>query len=559
MTHEVISVRKVQDWIQLIHESGGVFERWLQSVYGGAPEFIREQKRWYQKILLAFANIYDVEVEVIIARAPARINLVGMHIDHRGGHVNPIAAKEMVIVAQPRDDDYILLHDIDSDQFLPRRFRISDELPKEKIEDWLQWTELQSEKIKRKGTAGDWANYVKASALYLQELHRDSSGEYTKRLRGMNALVAGNIPVAAGLGSSSALVVASAEALVRINQLNFTPDEFVTICGTAEWYVGTRGGFGDRAAIKFSQKGHISRIGFFPLQVDFAPFLDGYRVAICHTHKEAKKAAWAKSVFNERVATYEIGLMLLRQKYPAIRDNVQYFCDLIPPAPFNKGGGERPGIDEAELYEMLKSLPIRISREELKRLLEEETDTLCDLFRTHDEPKEGYRVRGVCLFGLAECARAELAASCLKNGDMVAFGELISLSHDGDRVTRLVNGKRVKCYAEVTDEYLDKMIADLRSNDKTRFESARLYRQPGGYAVSCEELDELVDIAMSVEGVLGAGRVGAGLGGCISVLVDKNKTDELIQKISEEYYHPRNLPAAIEVCFPVAGSGIIDV
>jgi galactokinase len=208
---------------------------------------------------------------------------------------------------------------------------------------------------------------------------------------------------------------------------------------------------------------------------------------------------------------------------------------------------------------MLKSLPIRISREKLLRLLEEETDNLFQFFRTHDEPEEGYRVRGVCLFGLAECARAELAASLLRNGDMVAFGELISLSHDGDRVTRLVNGKRVKCHEEITDEYLDKMISDLCSNDQSRVESARLYRQPGGYAVSCEELDELVDTAMSVEGVLGAGRVGAGLGGCISVLVDKNKTNELIQKISEEYYHPRNLPAVIEVCFPVAGAGVIDV
>ena len=41
--------------------------------------------------------------------------------------------------------------------------------------------------------------------------------------------------------------------------------------------------------------------------------------------------------------------------------------------------------------------------------------------------------------------------------------------------------------------------------------------------------------------------------------VDKNKTDELIQRISEEYYHPRNLPVGIEVCFPVAGAGVIDV
>ncbi len=54
------------------------FERWLRSVYGDDPEFIQEQNRWYQKILLTFANIYDLDAEVMIARAPARINLVGM-------------------------------------------------------------------------------------------------------------------------------------------------------------------------------------------------------------------------------------------------------------------------------------------------------------------------------------------------------------------------------------------------------------------------------------------------------------------------------------------------
>jgi N-acetylgalactosamine kinase len=122
--------------------------------------------------------LYNAEAETIIARAPARVNLVGMHIDHRGGSVNPIAAKEMVIVAQPRDDDYVVLHNIDNNRFQPRYFRICDELPKKPINDWLQWTEEKSEEAEHRGTAGDWVNYVKAAACYLQELHRDS-----KRLR----------------------------------------------------------------------------------------------------------------------------------------------------------------------------------------------------------------------------------------------------------------------------------------------------------------------------------------------------------------------------------------
>jgi len=142
---------------------------------------------------------------------------------------------------------------------------------------------------------------------------------------------------------------------------------------------------------------------------------------------------------------------------------------------------------------------------------------------------------------------------------MRAYGELISISHEGDRVVRFVNAERVEVSNEITDEYLDKFISDLRSKEMARVESARLYRQPGDYAVSCEELDEFVDIAMSVDGVLGAGRTGAGLGGCISVLIEKDKTDELICAVSEGYYRLRNLPVAVEVRFPVAGASVMEL
>ena len=150
-----ISCKKVSDWIKLLNEPGGAFEKRIKQISGDSPEIVRAQKSWYHRILSEFSKVYNPEAEVIIARAPARINLIGMHIDHRGGNVNPIAAKEMVIVAQPRDDDYVVLHNIDNHRFLPRRFRIRDELPEKPIKYWLQWTEEKSEEAKKKGTAGD--------------------------------------------------------------------------------------------------------------------------------------------------------------------------------------------------------------------------------------------------------------------------------------------------------------------------------------------------------------------------------------------------------------------
>jgi galactokinase len=229
---------------------------------------------------------------------------------------------------------------------------------------------------------------------------------------------------------------------------------------------------------------------------------------------------------------------------------------------------ENLNVDEAYLYKLIKSLPLRITREQLALELPFHADDLQKLYQTHDEPKEGYRVRGVCMFGLAECERSKKAAEFLRQGDIAAFGQLISLSHEGDRisVSKRASGaklmrkgsERVNLEAEFDNQTLDQLIEALRSGDRLQVENARLYKQPGGYAVSCEELDMLVDIASDVDGVLGAGRIGAGLGGCISALVEADRVQHLIQAVTAEYYQPRNLSTTVEVCFPVAGAGLLQ-
>ena len=71
----------------------------------------------------------------------------------------------------------------------------------------------------------------------------------------MDAAVNGNIPMAAGLSSSSALVVASMEAITAVNGLHPAPAELVTWCGQAEWFVGSHGGSADHAAIRLGRAG----------------------------------------------------------------------------------------------------------------------------------------------------------------------------------------------------------------------------------------------------------------------------------------------------------------
>ena len=66
-------------------------------------------------------------------------------------------------------------------------------------------------------------------------------------------------------------------------------------------------------------------------------------------------------------------------------------------------------------------------------------------------------------------------------------------------------------------------------------------------------MDTLVDIALATPGVVGAGLVGAGMGGCIVAAVESGQVRRLIENMAEQYYGPRNLPVAAEEVTPVGG------
>ncbi len=91
---------------------------------------------------------------------------------------------------------------------------------------------------------------------------------------------------------------------------------------------------------------------------------------------------------------------------------------------------------------------------------------------------------------VSEIARVEKAAHALRSGDVAAVGELISASH-----------------------------ASLRDD----------------YEVSCPELESLIDIISSCDGVHGARLVGAGFGGCAICIVEPDNLRSVMDTVSENY------------------------
>ena len=222
--------------------------------------------------------------------------------------------REVLLAASARDDDEVCLYNVRAEQFAARRFSIGALLTQLTWDDWLSLVNSETVQQMVVESGGDWAQYVRAAVLRLQKHY------HGVKLRGLDLVVHGTVPVAAGLSSSSALVVATAEAVVALNSLDMRPRQFVDLCGEGEWFVGTRGGAADHAAMKFGQRDAVINVGFFPFGVGEAvPFPPGHRMVFCNSRIQAKKAGGAREVFNQRIACYRIGLHLSKSSTHNIR------------------------------------------------------------------------------------------------------------------------------------------------------------------------------------------------------------------------------------------------
>ena len=201
--------------------------------------------------------------------APGRVNLIGEHIDYHGLPVLPMALKQRVEVKfEPRED---------------RRIRAMSE-PAYGVREF-EWRE-DLERVK----AGDWENYLRAAARAVER--KWGVG------RGIDATVTSNLPAAAGLSSSSALLVAFTLALLRANEWRATFEELMEILPDGEQFVGTRGGGMDHAAALASRAGHASLVSFHPVAVRHVPIPRDWAFLVADSGVRAEKSGAARERYN---------------------------------------------------------------------------------------------------------------------------------------------------------------------------------------------------------------------------------------------------------------------
>lgn len=497
------------------------------------------------ELLEAFAAAFGDDQPIVVARAPGRVNLMGRHVDHRGGFCNAIAIHHDVwIAAAARDDGRLLLRNLDP-QFTAQDLDPGDLWRAADSQAWRDFIDSQEVGDHLADHRGAWSNYALGAYLRLR-------CEFGDRVAGgLSAVFWGDVPLSVGLSSSSSVFVATATALARLGRIAIEPDRFADLCGEGEWFVGTRGGAGDHAAMIYGRREMISQIGFFPIHLAAQASLPAdIEIVLCNSGRRAEKSRQARDRFNARVAAYEVALAIVRQRCPALAAGIEYIRDLNP---------STLGVGADRIYEALKSVPVWMTREEIARALPERCEQIETWFASHGDLEGGYPLRAVLLYGIAECERSRYALEAMSGGDPEQIGRLFRISHDGDRVTRPTgDGRREPWTAEVGDDYLDRLIRLSRSDGPAERKKAALVNQPGAYGCSTPEIDEMVDIATATQGVLGAQLVGAGLGGSIVALVRRGAAEALANALASHYYGPRGLEPEVRVFQPVEGASCLQ-
>ncbi|MDZ7668617.1 MAG: galactokinase [Gammaproteobacteria bacterium] len=340
--------------------------------------------------------------EPVVAFAPGRVNLIGDHIDYCGGRVLPMPIQYGTWVAAAANGTGEIRARSDN------------------AETTIHLTEDRQTPF----PAGHWGRFVAGADAVL--------GNHGAPCRGMNLLIAGDIP-ASGLSSSASLSVA---LLLAMGALSGSRLQGLNLALAAQQiehrHVGVACGLMDQAAVVLGQPDAA-------LRFDCAT-QEGQAIALGH-----EQCAII-------VADSGVARSLAASAYNTRLDELARIGSALDLAP-------------ATLARTLQTPP------EL------------------DDPVLTRRARHIA----TEQSRVDAACAALQRGDWCDFGRMLHASH-----------------------------ASLRDD----------------YAVSCAEVDLLVEIFARQPGCYGARMTGAGFGGAVVAAVSSDQADTCARAAAEAYAGP---------------------
>ena len=236
---------------------------------------------------------------------PGRLEVFGKHTDYAGGRSLVAAVpRGMTVSAVPTNDRSVAVEDVMTGQraLFP---------------------------LRGEANVVGWRRYVWTVICRLSRNFPEAN--LSARIE-----IASNLPRAAGISSSSALVVGIAEALIARGEIEQTErwkeairsrEDRAAYFGCIEngasfgplagdEGVGTHGGSEDHAAILTSRAGYLQQFSFAPLRLDRAVAMpDGWTFVVASTGVRARKTGEARTAYNEAASRASLIASAWRQTH----------------------------------------------------------------------------------------------------------------------------------------------------------------------------------------------------------------------------------------------------
>ena len=326
-----------------------------------------------------FYNVFK-SVPTLSYKAPARINLIGEHIDYNGGRVLPCAISSYIrAFVSKRDDDIISAHSLNI-----------------RTTHSIHLSQIQYDK------ENDWCNYVFGIFYVLRQMGYSIP-------HGLNILINSEIPVGSGLSSSAALLVLICYIANDIYDLKINLKNIAKIAVKCEnEFCGLKCGIMDEAAIALGLRNKCLLLDCSKFEYEYIDLdLGKYAFVVLKTNKPR---ALVESKYNERVEECEKGLAILKEHY-----QIDNLCQLN----VEELDNVRKLIKDDIIYKRVKHVISENDRvyEFVRALNKRDIHMLSTLLdASHQSLKEDYEVTGIHLDTIVEAAKAAGALGARMTG-----------------------------------------------------------------------------------------------------------------------------------------------
>jgi galactokinase/CTP:molybdopterin cytidylyltransferase MocA len=488
----------------------------LQRIYGARAQDLISRLQSLASACNQFVQLYG-DGSVTILRAPARIGILGEHVDYVSYLPTAslaVGSREHDMIMLYRASDSPRLRGASSDKRYPAfDFHFGDEASNSRSNDsetdWLSYL------YNHPAPSPHWANYVKGSVEFARL-------KYGQRLsKGLDFLIDSTMPAGSGASSSSALVVLASASIREGNEIRYSSEELARDASKAEWYVGTRGGTLDHITICLARLHYAVLIDYKedrarPIRHPGSQFR-----WVTFFSLPAEKSQAVMVEYNERAAVSRVIIPALISEWkvsePARFRTWQQTIEAVEK-------GSSTAIDIAE--SLLETLPEMLTLDQIQAISSAASSELQRSFPALVEQRKNVPlpVRARALHHIGEIRRVIEATSILESINRDEF-------HDVENET--------DSSMNALGKTLNASHASLRDL----------------YGVSTPDIEEMIGIIRSVPNVYGARLMGGGFGGNVLTLTRENNVPTLIEKVQNEYYQPRQRNALKEGSIMVSTPG----